>query len=146
MLFGLFQSPPDPDANRSGPSPDKAKLVYVSNRSCGTVVATVVTVAETPAKRRRGLLGHPALGPQEGIWIVPCESVHTVGMRYHIDLVYLDRRSRVVKIVEALAPNRISLCLRARSVIELAPGTVHRSGTQVGHQLSLRATDTLQES
>ncbi len=115
----------------------RAGLVCVLNQTQCSTVATNVSVADTPGRRRRGLLGRPELEEHEGLWIIPCESVHTVGMRYPIDLVYLDRKRRVIKIIESLAPYRMSLCLRAHSVIELAPGAARRSGTTVGHQLAL---------
>lgn len=117
----------------------EAGRVCLLNQTRGITIAASISVADTPRKRRRGLLGRPPLSPDQGMWIVPCESVHTVGMRYSIDVVYIDRKRRVVKTVEAMAPNRVSFCLRARSVIELASGTVRRSGTQVGHQLLFAA-------
>jgi uncharacterized membrane protein (UPF0127 family) len=121
------------------PSVSRIGLVRALNKTHGSTVATSVSVADTPGNRRRGLLDRPELEEHEGLWIVPCESVHTVGMRYPIDLVYLDRKRRVVKIVESLAPYRMSLCLRAHSVIELAAGAARRSGTKIGHQLALAA-------
>jgi uncharacterized membrane protein (UPF0127 family) len=121
------------------PSVVRADHVRVLNQSHRTTLATHVHVADTPRSRRQGLLGRPELRQHEGLWIVPCESVHTVGMRYPIDLVYLDRERRVVRIVESLAPYRMSLCLRAYSVIELAAGAARRSGTKSGHQLTLTA-------
>jgi uncharacterized membrane protein (UPF0127 family) len=113
----------------------RAGYVCIHNlTSCSTVAASVL-VADTPWSRRRGLLGRPKLEAHEGLWIVPCESVHTVGMNYSIDLLYLNRRRQAIKIVESLAPRRVSLCLRAHSVIELAAGTLKLSGTMIGHQL-----------
>lgn len=139
-LLALFnQSTTGPFAQCGVRSCIDAGRVCVLNRTSGTTVAANVSVANTPRNRRRGLLGRPPLSPDQGMWIVPCESVHTVGMRYPIDIVYLDRKRKVVKIVEALAPYRVSVCLRARSVIELASGTVRLSRTQVGHQLQFAA-------
>ena len=140
MLELDIHSAPSPAPGSERQSRAQAQVMCLLNQTWGTTVATNVLVADTPAKRRRGLLGRPPLTLEQGIWIVPCESVHTFGMGYSIDLVYLNRRRRVVKIVEALAPNRVSFCLRARSVIELASGTVRRSGTQVGHQMALAAS------
>ena len=116
---------------------DCAHNVCVLNQTRCSTVASSVSVADTPATRRRGLLGRPVLEQHEGLWIVPCESVHTFGMSYPIDLAYLDRARRVVKIVESLQPCRLSMCLRAHSVMELAAGAVRLSGTRIGHQLGI---------
>jgi uncharacterized membrane protein (UPF0127 family) len=69
------------------------------------------------------------------MWIVPCEAVHTVGMRFAIDLVYLDRNHVVLKTRHGVTPWRISACLSAHSVLELASGSVRRTGTQPGDRL-----------
>jgi uncharacterized protein len=115
----------------------RLKQVCVFNQTRWRTVATHVSVADTPGSRRRGLLGYPELEEHEGLWIVPCESVHTVGMSYPIDLIYLNKGRRVVKVVESLAPCSVSICLRAYSVIELAAGAVRLSDTMVDHQLAV---------
>jgi len=95
-----------------------------------------VEVAETPAARRKGLLGKKALAPGEGLWIRPCASVHTFFMRFPIDLVYLDRQLRVKKVKTAVPAWRISACLWAYSVLELPAGTVQSTQTQPGDRLA----------
>jgi hypothetical protein len=62
--------------------------------------------------------------------------VHTFGMRFAIDLVYLDRKHRVVKTRSQVRPWRVSTCLTAHSVIELAPGTIHNTRTMRGDTLA----------
>ncbi len=119
----------------------KTQLVRVLNQTRGSTLSARVVVADSPAKRRRGLLGRPPLALDEALWIVPCEAVHTVGMRYPLDLVYLNKRHRVVKTVEALPPWRISLCLRGRSVLECSAGAIRASGTRVGDQLAIAGRD-----
>jgi uncharacterized protein len=94
-----------------------------------------VDIADTSGKRRVGLLKHERLETGEGLWIVPCESVHTFFMKFPIDLVYLDRRHKVRKVRSAVPPWRLSGCLFAHSVLELPAGTVERSGTQTGDEL-----------
>lgn len=98
-------------------------------------MATAAEVADTSAKRRIGLLKHERLERGEGLWIVPCESVHTFFMRFPIDLVYLTRDHRVRKTRPAVKPWRMSACLPAHSVLELPAGTVADTGTQKGDQL-----------
>jgi uncharacterized protein len=94
-------------------------------------------VANDSRSRRKGLLGRNGLAPGEGLWIVPCESVHTWGMRFPIDVVYLDRKNRVRKLRRDMAPWRISMCLLARSVLEFPAGTIARTLTQPGDQFVL---------
>jgi uncharacterized membrane protein (UPF0127 family) len=105
------------------------------NHSRQTELAGCVDLADDTATRRRGLLGRQILGHNEGLWIVPCEAVHTVGMRFCIDIIYLDRAKRVKKVCHSVPPNRLSACLSAYSVVELAAGSIRRSGTIKGDQL-----------
>jgi hypothetical protein len=109
--------------------------VLVRNHTRDTVLAHAAEVADTSAKRRTGLLKHERLEPGEGLWIDPCESVHTFFMKFPIDLVYLDKHHRVRKVRSAVRPWRLSACLLAQSVLELPAGTVKQSGTQVGDEL-----------
>ncbi len=92
-------------------------------------------VADTSGKRRVGLLKHKGLGPGEGLWIVPCESVHTFFMKFPIDLVYLDKKRRVRKVRSAVPAWRLSLCLTAHSILELPAGIAKETGTQPGDEL-----------
>jgi uncharacterized membrane protein (UPF0127 family) len=94
-------------------------------------------MADTSARRRTGLLKHERLEPGEGLWIVPCESVHTFFMKFPIDLVYLDKHRKVRKVRSAVPPWRLSACLMAHSVLELPAGTVKQSGTQAGDELAI---------
>ncbi len=110
----------------------------MQNETRGTVIGGNVDSAETSAQRRVGLLKHRGLEEGAGLWIVPCESVHTFFMKFAIDLIYIDRKHRVRGTVRALAPWRLSMCLRAHSVLELPPGTIERTHTQKGDQLVLR--------
>jgi uncharacterized protein len=96
----------------------------LTNLTRRTRLASSVEVADTGAKRSRGLLGRSGLGPGEALWIVPCEAVHTFGMQFAIDLVYLDRQLRIRKIRRRVPPWRLSACFRAHSVIELAAGAI----------------------
>lgn len=110
-------------------------ILWNLTRQC--CVADRVATADTSAARMRGLLGRSSLDPGEGLWIVPCESVHTFFMRFAIDLVYLDRDLRVRKIRSAVPPWRASVCWSAHSVVELASGAAAHSGLCKGDQLEL---------
>jgi len=107
----------------------------VKNATKNTVLAENAAVANTSATRRRGLLEREDFPRGEGLWIVPCEAVHTFWMKFPIDLVYLNKRKQVVKVRHAVPPWRISACLRAHSVLELPPGTARETETEPGDQL-----------
>ena len=94
-------------------------------------------VADTSSRRRTGLLKHNSLPPGSGLWIVPTEGVHTIGMKFAIDVLFLNRRRKVVKIRPNMGRWRMALSLRAHSVLELPAGTVAETGTVVGDQLSV---------
>ena len=98
-------------------------------------LAHAVAVADTSAKRRTGLLKHSSLPSGEGLWIVPCEGVHTWGMKFPIDVVFLSRKRRVVKTRRAMGRRRIAFCLWAHSVLELPAGTLEQTGTEKGDEL-----------
>jgi uncharacterized membrane protein (UPF0127 family) len=111
--------------------------VQVRNETRKTVLARAADVADTSAKRRTGLLKHERLDAGAGLWIVPCESVHTFFMKFPIDLVYLDRKRRVRKVRHAVPAWRLSACLTAHSILELPAGTARETGTEVGDQLAV---------
>jgi uncharacterized protein len=111
--------------------------MLVRNETRGSVIAAVTEVADTAAKRRKGLLGRDHLPEGHALWIVPCESVHTWFMQFPIDVVYLDRKHKVRKVCKAIRPWRMSMCLLAHSVLELPAGTITQTGTQLGDQLNL---------
>ena len=107
----------------------------VRNTTRGTILAENAGMATTSATRRTGLLKHTELPPGEGLWIAPCEAVHTFGMKFPIDVLYLSKTKRVVKIRERMVKSRISACLWAHSVLELPSGMAEATGTKVGDQL-----------
>ncbi len=114
--------------------------VYVYNRTRETFVATEAKVANGYLARLIGLLGKTRrwARPGHGLWIVPSHGVHTIGMLFALDLVFLDHSKTVVHIEEHVRPFRISrVSLKANSVLELPPHTIFRSGTQVGDQLEI---------
>ena len=116
----------------------------VRNQTRNTVLADRVEVADTAAKRRTGLLRHTRLDPGQGLWIVPCEAVHSFGMKFAIDVIYIDRKKKVRKTRAAMVPRRISGCLLAHSVLELPVGVIQSSGTQAGDQLVFEDSVTVQ--
>ena len=119
------------------------RYVRVVNAARGTTVAERVGVAETASSRRRGLLGTDMLPEDAGMLIVPCRQVHTFGMRYPIDAVFLDGEYRVVRVVRRLGPRRLSpVVWRARAVLELPAGRAERVGIAVGDALEIITPET----
>ena len=109
----------------------------IRNLTRNTVLADSADVADTSSKRRTGLLKHERFERGQGLWIVPCEGVHTFGMKFPIDVLYLNRKRKVLKVRENMAARRMSMCLLAHSVIELPAGTATATGTVKGDQLEL---------
>ena len=112
------------------------QMVRVLNATKGTVLGERIGVADTSLSRMVGLLGKNSLDAGTGLLIIPSQAVHTVAMRFPIDVVFVDRNCRVVHVQPALAPYRISgLHWRARCVLELPVGTIAETGTGVGDEL-----------
>lgn len=132
-ISGIVQ----PLKGQTVPAPANAQdsRLRVVNPARSTVLATRLEVADTGRKRNKGLLGRAGLTDGEGLWIIPCESVHTFFMRFPIDLVYLDRKNKIKKVRSAVGPWRLSACLTAHSILELPAGTIRATHTQRGDQL-----------
>jgi uncharacterized membrane protein (UPF0127 family) len=78
--------------------------------------------ARTPLARLRGLAGLPRLPPGRALLLPGCRSVHTLGMRFALDLVWLDGAGRVLRVDAAVPPRRVRTCRAARAVVETAAG------------------------
>lgn len=109
--------------------------IRVYNRTKGVEIAAAAEVADTSEKRRDGLLKRTGLGAGEGLWIVPCEAVHCFFMKFTIDVLFLNKKKKVVKARPSLKPWRISGALRAHSVLELPEGVIAATGTATGDEL-----------
>lgn len=108
---------------------------YAYNRTRQAYLATNLLLADTHWSRLRGLMATDAREFQNGsgLWIVPCRGVHTFGMRFAIDVVYLNAEQQVVYVRENLRPWRMApIRLAAASVVELPPGTIEKTQTGVG--------------
>lgn len=109
--------------------------MLIRNLTKGTSIASDAATADTSKSRRTGLLKHESLPPGQGLWIVPTEAVHTFGMKFPIDLLFLDRRRKVLKLRQNMGRGKMAICWRAHSVLELPAGTIESTGTGVGDQL-----------
>jgi uncharacterized protein len=129
---------PGPDVTVTA-GPDGVRHVLataVVDETTRTVVAERVQRADTFLTRLVGLLGRDGLAPDEALWIAPCKGIHTIGMRFSIDAIFLDSNLRVVGVQERLVPWRATRFVRhATSVLELAAGAVSRTRVSIGDQL-----------
>jgi uncharacterized protein len=111
------------------------------NQTRQLYVATELAVAQTHWSRLRGLLGVSAddFRNGRGLWILPCRGVHTLAMRFPIDVVYLDRAGTVVHLEHNLQPWRFSpVRMQAASILELPSHTVARTGTALGDSIEIK--------
>ncbi|MGH9414060.1 MAG: DUF192 domain-containing protein [Terriglobales bacterium] len=110
------------------------------NQTRHTLLASDLRVADHFFRRLCGLLATPVreFGPGRGLWITPSQGVHTLGMRYAIDALYLDRNLRAIHLEPGLVPWRLgAICRSAAGVLELPAGALQRTQTQIGDQIAL---------
>jgi uncharacterized membrane protein (UPF0127 family) len=118
------------------------KLLRVHNKSRDTTLADRALIADNSKTRKTGLLKHDRLERGEGLWITPCEGIHTVGMKFPIDVLFLDKKRKVVKIRAAMPRWRMAASLFAHSVLELPSGTAQATRTSSGDQLEFETYET----
>lgn len=94
-------------------------------------------LADSWLTRMQGLLGRPALEPNEGLLLKPCNSVHTVGMTYPLDIAFLAKNGEIIKLVTAIKPWRIAICLRAYACLELSAGSIAQHGLAIRQRLRI---------
>lgn len=110
----------------------------LENVRTGRVVAANLLTAFDSASRRQGLLGRDGLADGTALIIAPSNAVHTFFMRFPIDILFVRRDGRVVKMRSGVGPRRIAASLRAFAVIEMAAGSLTQSDTTAGDQLVCR--------
>jgi len=113
---------------------------YAFNRTRNAYLSTHLSVAGTHWSRLRGLMWKDAASfpAGDGLWIVPCRGVHTLAMRFPIDVLYLDTNKFVVHVAQNLKPWRVArVSLRAASVLELPGNTLKSSGTAIGDEIEI---------
>ena len=113
----------------------------ISNITKQTVLATKANKADTFASRMVGLLKHKTLNESEGLIITRCNSIHMFFMRFAIDVVFIDKKNKVVALVENIKPNRLSkIFWKASTAIELPVGVISKSNTAVNDLLQFQHT------
>jgi uncharacterized membrane protein (UPF0127 family) len=117
--------------------------VPVINLTKKTWLATKVRKADNFLTRLVGLLKRTNLGPEEALWLMPSKGIHTIGMKFPIDVVFLNRDNHVVGLMSGLAPNRISAVhFSGYSVLELPSGTIKKSRSEIGDQFEISLVET----
>lgn len=106
------------------------------------LIADQVLVADHFFSRLKGLLGRSALAPGSGLWLIPCDAVHTLGMKFAIDVVFLDGRGRVVGWREDLKPGQFARVKGAKSVVELPSGWLRQKNIHCGEHWEIGRKDT----
>ena len=112
-------------------------MAALINERTDDIVAATVEVALTRRERRNGLLGRDRLDANAAMLISPCCSIHTVAMRFPIDVAFIDRDGHAVRLVHGLLPWRVAGSVRAHAVIELAAGQLEACGVELGDRLYL---------
>ncbi|BCG01022.1 hypothetical protein PPGU19_055900 [Paraburkholderia sp. PGU19] len=100
----------------------------------------VVEVADRAVERMRGLLGRSRLDADRALWLEPCNAVHTLGMRFPIDVVFIDRRGCVLSIHRNVGRARVLVCWRARATLEMCAHATQALRIEVGDRLEWRAS------
>ena len=115
----------------------------VINLTKKTWLATKLRKADNFLTRLIGLLKRTNLGPEEALWLMPSKGIHTVGMKFPIDVVFLNKDCQVLGLISGMSQYRISgVHLRGYSVLELPSGTIRKSRTEIGDALEISLAET----
>ena len=135
LLCEVAESRQEVAAIAAGP-----ELLKVVNRTRDRVLGDAIRQANTFFLRARGFLGADGLSEGEGLWICPCTGIHSFGMRFEFDALFLDAKRRVVGVYSRFRRNRLSRVFwNARGVLELPAGMIESTGTEVGDEIEFLA-------
>ena len=113
-------------------------MPLLRNTTTGRILATRIDRLSSFLHRAVGLLARTTIRPDEGVWITSCRAIHTLGMRVAIDVIFVDRESRVIRVVSNVRPNRLALsCSGAEAVVELGSGALRDMDLLPGDRLEL---------
>jgi len=116
--------------------------MQASNHTRNKTLADKGTVANRPWLRMRGLIGRSTLEPGEGLLLLGTKCIHTIGMRFPIDVLFLNDEAQVIHMIHALKPFRVSPYIQTSAmVLELPAGTLQETGTQVGDWIEITVAD-----
>jgi uncharacterized protein len=109
------------------------------NQSNGSVIAHKIQIADNFVSRLVGLLNRKNIDKDEGLLIVPSKSIHSFGMQFDFDAVFLDKNNKVVYLIEKMKPFKVSpLVKNSKSVLELAAGVISLTNIKVGDVLDFQ--------
>ncbi|HEY3455180.1 MAG TPA: DUF192 domain-containing protein [Bryobacteraceae bacterium] len=128
-------------------SKKKPQLRYcVFNKTRESFLSFSIAPADSHLSRLRGLAGKFRLKPDDGIWVIPSQGVHTIGLLFAIDLIYLDADYRVIHLIESFGTFRIGpIRTNCSSVLELPTRTIYSSQTQVGDELLICSLEEMEK-
>ena len=110
---------------------------FISIKSDKGSIIDSVALADKTLNRLKGLLGKKGLTMQQGLLISPCNSVHTVGMKFDIDVIFLNKQNQVIKIKQSVKPTRMVSCFRSKKVLELASGSAQYNNISIGDKTTI---------
>lgn len=117
-------------------------MYQATNTATGSVVGKKIRRATSLLDRMVGLLGRKSLSPDEGLWLWPCNSIHTYFMRFPIDALFLSATGEIVRLYESFDPYQMTkIIFSAKSVLELPAGTIARTGCALGQTVAFTETD-----
>ncbi len=118
------------------------KTMQAFNLSRGRMLNENGLVAAGPWARLRGLIGRPALQPDEGLLLPGTNGIHTIGMRYAIDIAFLNRQGCVIYLIHSMLPFRISRIVRDSAMaLELPADILRETGTVIGDLIQVSLAD-----
>jgi len=110
----------------------------IVNLTRNTIIASRIGIAQNPWQRAKGLLGTRDLPPGKALIITHCQAIHMFFMKFSIDVIFCDRRNKVIGLCERLKPFCLSpIFFKASYAIELPQGSIAASKTQIGDQIML---------
>jgi len=115
------------------------KTLTAINVTRGVRLTEGARVADSFLTRLVGLLNDKTLEQGDGLWIMPCNSIHSFGMRFVFDAIFLDKKLKVVHLMREMKPGRISkMVFSAHSVLELPAGLIAQTATELGDQFEMQ--------
>ncbi len=118
----------------------RSASLIANNLTRGVRLTECGRVADNPITRIVGLLRDKHLAEGDGLWILPCPSIHSFWMRFVFDAIFFDKQLRVVHLIHEMKPWRMSsfVIKGAHSVLELPAGLIRQSGTELGDQFEMK--------
>lgn len=118
---------------------DTVKTVQIFNATKEAVIAREAQLAASLGQRMKGLLGKKSLSADEALILKPCCSIHTFFMRFAIDVLFLDKNMRIIRLIQNMSPSRLSPIVWASCMaIELPAGKISQTNTHVGDRVEFQ--------